>query len=361
MSDKGQRTEKPTPKRKREARREGRVAKSAEIGQWVTVLALVTLLPSLGQRASHLVIGFMNTATNAMATPDPASSVALIGAGLWTAVEAAGPIVGVIALAALAVNLGQVGIRFTPGALGFDMKKINPWSGIKKIMSPNGVWDLSKMLLRLTILVLVGYTSTRHLVADLMGSGTLPLATTLSLAASTLLGLVRIVGLCALLLALGDYAFQRRRFNESMKMTKDEVRREFRETEGSPEVRREIRRRRRSLTRMQMMAAVANASVVVVNPTHFAVALAYDRERDGAPRVVAKGEDDIAYVIRTEAISRRIPVIENPPVARALYAACTVGEEIPPKLYETVARLLAFVYRLTPAARALVDVHHAAF
>ena len=171
---------------------------------------------------------------------------------------------------------------------------------------------------------------------------------------------MRIVGVCAVLLALVDYAFQRRRFNESMKMTKDEVRREFRETEGSPEVRREIRRRRRSLTRMQMMAAVANATVIVVNPTHFAVALAYDREKDRAPRVVAKGEDEIAFTIRNEAISRRIPVVENPPVARALYAACTVGDEIPPKLYETVARLLAFVYRLTPAARAAVDVHHAA-
>lgn len=158
-------------------------------------------------------------------------------------------------------------------------------------------------------------------------------------------------------LAMADYAFQRRQFNDSMKMTKLEVRREIRETEGNPEVRRALRRRRRRLSRMQILAAVSRANVIVVNPTHFSVGLRYDRLKDRAPRVVTKGDEEDAVAIRTVALEKGVPIIENPPVARALFEACEIGDEVPANLYQVVARLLAFLYRLTPAQRALVDIH----
>ncbi len=159
------------------------------------------------------------------------------------------------------------------------------------------------------------------------------------------------------MLAIADYAFQRRQFNDSMRMTKFEVRREMRETEGNPEVRRALRRRRRRLSRMQVLAAVSRANVIVVNPTHFSVGLQYDRSKDRAPRVVTKGDDEDALAIRTVALEQGVPIVENPPVARALFDACEIGDEVPAYLFQVVARLLAFLYRLTPAQRALVDIH----
>jgi flagellar biosynthetic protein FlhB len=213
------------------------------------------------------------------------------------------------------------------------------------------------MALRLMILVGIGYTVDRHLIQSLLGPGTLPIQSTIATAASGLLGLVRDIVGAALLLAIADYAFQRRRFNDSMKMSREQVRREMRETEGNPEVRRALRRRRRRLSRMQILAGVARADVIVVNPTHFSVGLSYDRHKDRAPRVVTKGDDEDALAIRTVALERAVPIVENPPVARALFDACEIGDEVPAHLYQVVARLLAFLYRLTPAQRALVDIH----
>ncbi|MCU1492029.1 MAG: type secretion exporter [Acidimicrobiaceae bacterium] len=358
--DHDQKSEKPTPKRLREARRKGQVARSQDIGGWMSLLVFAALVPSLGERAVHQVTGFLQGAIAALPSAAPQTDAALLGRGLFVVAEAAGPVVGVVGLVAIASSFAQVGLRFAPGALGFKMSKINPLAGIKRIFSAQGGWELMKSVLRLALLGGVGYVSAHHLFGALMGSGTLPLSTTLGIAGGTLVGVARYVGAAALLLGLGDYAFQRHRLGHSLKMTKHEVRQENKEAEGSPEIRREIRRRRRRMSRMQIMAAVAGATVVVVNPTHVAVALAYDRDNDRAPRLVAKGDDHVALAIRLEAIKRGIPVVENPPLARAISAACDVNEEVPARLYEVVAKLLAFVYRLTPAARALVEVHHLA-
>ncbi|MGO9964514.1 MAG: flagellar biosynthesis protein FlhB [Acidimicrobiales bacterium] len=355
--DKSQKTEKPTLKHKREAKKEGRVARSAEIGSWFSLGVVVMALPSLGAHAVSEVSGFMSLASSAMPANDPAQSVSLLGRGLWTVVAAVGPIVLAAAAAAAVAGYGQVGLHFAPGALGFKWTKISPVTGIKRIFSSRGAWEISKMMLRLGILISIGYGVDRRLIQSLLGPGTLPIQSTVSTAAGGLLGLVRDIVGAALVLAFADYAFQRRRFNDSMKMTREQVRREMRESEGSPEVRRALRRRRRRLSRMQILAGLARADVVVVNPTHFSVALCYDRRKDRAPRVVTKGDDDDALAIRTVALERGVPIVENPPVARALFEACEIGDEVPAQLYGVVARLLAFLYRLTPAQRALVDVH----
>ncbi|MGA2803304.1 MAG: EscU/YscU/HrcU family type III secretion system export apparatus switch protein [Acidimicrobiales bacterium] len=355
--DKSQKTEKPTPKHKREAKKEGRVARSAEIGSWFSLGVVVLALPSLGEHAVSEVSGFMSLAASAMPANDPAQSVSLLGRGLWTVVAAVGPIVLAAAAAAAVAGYGQVGLHFAPGALGFKWNKISPATGIKRIFSARGAWEISKMALRLGILIGIGYGVDRRLIQSLLGPGTLPIQSTISTAASGLLGLLRDIVGAALVLAIADYAFQRRRFNDSMKMSREQVRREMRETEGNPEVRRALRRRRRRLSRMQILAGVARADVVVVNPTHFSVGLAYDRRKDRAPRVVTKGDDEDALAIRTVALERGVPIVENPPVARALFEACEIGDEVPAQLYQVVARLLAFLYRLTPAQRALVDIH----
>lgn len=355
--DKSQRTEKPTPKHKRDARREGRVARSAELGSWFSVLVVALLAPVLAAHAVTTVSGFMGYATSAMSADDPARSVAVLGKGLGTVVSAVAPLVLVAAGAAALTAYGQVGLRFAPGALAPKWSKLSPLTGVKRIFSARGAWELAKMVARLALLVAIGYAADRSLLKGLLGSGTPPLQATVSLVASGLSGVVRDIAGAALALALADFAFQRRRFNESMRMTKEEVRREMRESEVSPELKRALRRRRRRLTRAQMLAALARANVVVVNPTHYSVGLRYERGKDRAPTVVTKGDGDDALALRHAALERAIAVIENPPVARALFDACEIGDEVPAQLYQAVARLLAFFYRLTPAQRALVDIH----
>jgi flagellar biosynthetic protein FlhB len=355
--DKSQRTEKPTPRHKRDARKEGRVARSAEIGSWFSLGVVACLLPYLGEHAMSEVAGFMSLAANAMPAADPAQAISLLGRGLWTVVEAVAPILFAAAGAAALAGYGQVGLHIAPGALGFKWSKVSPATGIKRIFSARGAWELMKMAFRLGILIGIGYEVDRRLIQGLLGPGTLPIQSTITMTATGLLGLVRDIAGAALVLALADYAFQRRQFNDSMKMSRDEIRREMRETEGNPEIRRAFRRRRRRLSRMQILAAVSRANVVVVNPTHFSVGLRYERSKDKAPRVVTKGDDEDALAIRMVALEKGVPIVENPPVARALFEACEIGDEVPARLYQVVARLLAFLYRLTPAQRALVDVH----
>jgi flagellar biosynthetic protein FlhB len=209
----------------------------------------------------------------------------------------------------------------------------------------------------MVILAVVGYLILRQLVHSVMGGATLPLQDTLSAGASTVGGLMRMIGALALALAIGDYFFQRRKYQQDLRMTKQEVKDEHRQSDGSPEMRRAQRGRARKLSRQQMMAAVARADVVVTNPTHFAVAIAYDRTTDRAPRVVAKGGDLIAAAIKERARECGVVIVENPLLARTLYATCEVDDIVSPALYASVARLLAFVYSLTPTAKTFRDVH----
>ncbi|HTW98898.1 MAG TPA: EscU/YscU/HrcU family type III secretion system export apparatus switch protein [Acidimicrobiales bacterium] len=358
MSERDGRTEKPTAKRRREARRDGRVARSQDISSWLSLLGFLLVLPALAGRAEATITGLISLSAQAMADPDNGKAMALLGDGLKSAMELVLPVALVATLVGLASTLAQVGFRFSPGVLGFKLSKLSPRNGIKKIVSVRGLWDLGKNFLRLFVLVLGGYLTTHELVERLIADGTLPLGSSLSIALAGVTGLLRTVGIIALLFGLGDYLFQRHQVANSLKMTRDEVKQEMKDQEGNPEIKRAIKRRQRALTRMQMIAAIARADVVVVNPTHYAVGLAYERARHRAPTVVAKGEDEIAAAIRSAALDRRIPIVESPPLARALHASCKIGEEIPPLLYEVVAKLFAFVYRLSPAAKALVDVHH---
>ncbi|MDQ1566586.1 MAG: flagellar biosynthesis protein FlhB, partial [Actinomycetota bacterium] len=183
----------------------------------------------------------------------------------------------------------------------------------------------------------------------LAGGGRVPAAQVMTQVAGATMALIRSTALAGLALAAADYAFQRRRVKKGMKMTKQEVKEEYRQSEGDPMTRQRIRQRQVEMSRNRMMAAVAVSSVVVVNPTHYAVALEY-RPEFGAPRVVAKGQGHIAARIREEAEKHNVPIVRDVPLARTLHAACKVGQTIPADLYEAVARLLAFVFSLKRTA-----------
>jgi len=357
MSKKSERTERPTAKHKKEVREKGTVARSPELGSWASLLVVASVLPRLGGAAASRVSAFTQQVAGAIAHPTTATATGVLGSGLATAAFAALPIVVLCTGIGVAAAFAQVGLRFTPKALRLQVSRISPRTGFRRIFSSQGAWSLGKTLLKLAVLALVGYALMHELFSSVLDGPTLPLSSTLGSAGSVTAALLRDIGVLALVVAGVDYGFQRRQYQQNLRMTKQELRDEVRRNDGSPEVRRALRSKARRLSRMRMMAAVATADAVVVNPTHYAVAIAYDRAQDRAPRVVAKGVDMLAARIRERAARHGVPVVENPELARTLHAACEVDDVVPAALYTAVARLLAFVYSLSPAAKALRGVH----
>jgi flagellar biosynthetic protein FlhB len=357
MANKSERTERSTPKHKKEMREKGSVARSQELGGWASTLLIVSLLPWLGGLAANRISAFALITTQTMGHPSIGGAVSLLGHGLATAAFAALPILLIGGVFAIAIAVAQVGLRFTPQALRVQGSRLSPKAGLSRMVSVEGAWTLGKTVLKMVILAVVGYLILHSLVVSVLGGATLPLQATLSASSTTIVSLLRLIGVLALAIAAVDYYFQRRKHQQDLRMTKQEIRDEYRQSEGNPETRRALRSRARSISRMHMMAAVSHADVVVTNPTHFAVAIAYNRSEDRAPRVVAKGADYNAMLIREHARSCGVVIVQNPPLARALHKSCEVNDVVPPTLYGAVARLLALVYSLSPSARVFREVH----
>jgi flagellar biosynthetic protein FlhB len=354
VADSSSRTEKPTPKRRREARRKGQVARTPDLGAWLALLVVSFVLPTMVAGIEHRVVGLVAAVTSAMAHPSTTEDLRLLGTGLEAALFAALPFVAIATVVGTAVATAQVGLHLTTGTL-WQPKHLSPIAGFKRFLSPNGAFELAKQATKLFVLTAVAWVSVHSLIDALRGP-TPPLTSTLAVGAGAIVAMVRAVALAGLLIAIADFAYQRHRNEKQLKMSRHEVKEELRQSEGSPEVKAAQRRRRR-LTRSKMLAEVAKATAVVTNPTHLAVALRYERGADPAPRVVAKGLGELAQRIREEAIARGVPIVENPPLAWTIHGACEVDDTIPPDLYEAVARLLAFVYRLSPLQRSLVSSH----
>jgi len=351
------RTEKPTAKRKRQARQEGTIARSPEVAAWLSIVVVVSLLPMLVRSDTGRVTAVVGQATKVMAKPTARGALAVLEAGLGQTLDILLPLVGVLAVLAIVANVAQVGFVVATKAAGPKWSRISPLAGLRRLLSPATLWQLVKEVVKLSLVGLLAYQVIDRMVHRIVGAPPTGLGPVVAYAGGALLGMVREVALGGLVLAVGDYAYQRHRTAKQLKMTKQEVKEEHRQSEGSPDVKRAQRRKAMMLTRMRMMAAVAGADVVVTNPTHYAVALRYDPATGQAPRVVAKGADLLAMRIREEAARHQVPVVEDPPLARAVYAACEVDSVVPQELYLAVARLLAFVFTLPSAARGPGVVH----
>lgn len=349
---KSDRTEKATPKRRREARKEGQVARSAELGAWLAVVVGSYLLPSITRAATARLASLMALGLDGSGLPHASTDVAVLESGLTDAAMLAAPVAVALAALALVVGFAQVGIGFSSKALRPKFGRLNPVAGVKKLISPSGVVELVKVLAKVGLVSLLAWHSIAAVAQRFAGTAPTSLFAVAGAGAGSVLALVRSIAFAGLVIAVADYAYQRHHLEKSLRMTKQDVKDESRQAEGDPHMKGQIRGRQRKISRMRMMAAVANADVVAVNPTHFAVALRYDAAGGGAPVVVAKGVDEMAARIREEASRHRVPVVANPPLARALFAACEIDDEIPPQLYSAVAELLAFIYRLPAMARA---------
>lgn len=350
-SDKYSRTEKPTPKRKREARQEGQVARSPDVAGWLGLLVGAMVVPWLFAEARSRVLSVTGAAVQVMRHPTADGALRVLEGGLRQFLVYGLLTGGIFALAGVVANLAQVGRSMSLKAARPRFSRLNPKEGFQRIFSPKAGWELAKQVAKLVVLAGIGYVSLRSLTGTVADKAPVTLGPLLGYAGNSILTFVRTVAVIGLLLGVGDYAVQRHRLGQSLKMTKHEVKEERRTQEGDPMIKARLRRQQYAIARSRMMAAVKTADVVVANPTHFAVALQYDPTRGGAPRVVAKGVDGLAVRIREEASRHGVAVVEDPPLARYLHAMCDIDQPIPVAVYVAVARLIAFVYSLTPAVR----------
>ena len=343
--DKAQKTEPATPKKIKDARKEGQVAKSQEVASWTSTLAMTLLLPWTFSRASSMLQDLVAQVRDLIVEPDLALAVGLFGDALLDALLVVAPgAVGLMAVGVLA-NLAQVGFTPSPKALKPKLTRLNPLPGLKRLFGAKTMWMGCKEVLKLAVLSVFAYRAIDGFLPVITDGGGLALPSVLAATADAALGFLRSVALLGLVLAAADYAMQKKQMATELKMTKQEVKDEHKQAEGDPMLKGQIRERQMRMSRNRMMADIASADVVLVNPTHVAVALRYDAA-GGAPRVVAKGAGAVAAKIRERAQEHRVPLVRDVPLARALHKSCEVGDEIPAEMYAAVARVLAFLFSL---------------
>lgn len=344
-----EKTEKPTPKKKREAREKGQVAQSREIN---SAFVLIGCFLVMYLYSSYMMDQFKINARY-MLTMDVVDGLytaegirQLFISSVITVARVAGPVAGTALGIGLIASYAQVGFLFTTKPLTFKPDKLNPIEGLKRIFSRRSLAQLMKSLLRITI---IGYISYRYLISQYSG---IPRLLNMEIEEITrFIGITTInigfrAGAVLLVLAVIDFFFEKYEFQRNIMMTKQELKEEYKQTEGNPQIKARIREKQRQISMRRMMAEVPKADVVITNPTHFAVALKYDAEIADAPHVVAKGQDLIALKIKEIARENNVEVVENPPLARNIYQETDIGDVIPSDLYQAVAEVIAFVYSL---------------
>jgi flagellar biosynthetic protein FlhB len=350
----GEKTEEPTAKKLSDARKDGKVAKSKELNSAFDLMLLFLLLKIF---MSFLYNGFLEMFTFTYTkmpefVKNNAKEISGSAVGSFLQVFllkiiellapffVAGVVVGILA------SILQVGWKVTTKPMHPKLDKFNPINGFKRFLSKDSLFELFKSILKLVVIAYVAYTSIQKNVDDLFVLYDIELVQAIILCGQVILDTGWKISLIYLLVGIGDFIYQKHKFHEEMKMTKQEVKDEYKNTEGSPEVKSKQRQRMQEASRRRMMQDVPKADVIITNPTHISVALKYDSNEAKAPIVLAKGEDYLALKIREVAKENQIEIVENKPLARMLYANVDIGQEIPPELYQAVAEVLAMVYNL---------------
>jgi flagellar biosynthetic protein FlhB len=348
----GERTEEATPRKRQEARRKGTVAKSTDLAGATSLLVCALMLP--GAMAT-LGRGLFDALHGSVMEPTAEISVAgvtsVLAALFVPALAAIGPMVLCLMVVGLAVNFAQVGFVLSGEAMKPTWEKVNPLSGLKRLFSIRTTFEGVKAVFKLFLFSWIAYAAVKGQWADLSNLAYLPPAQAAAKVGSVMHAILVRIAVVWLVLAIADYVFQRKQLDKQLRMTKDELKREMKEQEGSPEIKAAIFHRRRKLLKGGLATRMREADVVVTNPTHFAVALKYKRNEHHAPMVVAKGQDYLALKIRELALYEDVPIVENPPLARALYKQCEVGDFIPRDMFGAVAEVLAYVYKSVKSAR----------
>jgi flagellar biosynthesis protein FlhB len=340
------RTEKPTGKRRDEARKKGQVARSPEVGSLLILTAAFAFLAAMGPEMFDHLESMMRTSFLNIAAPDLQNGGLnrSLNSIIQTLMVVTLPFVAVVAGGGLLASVAQVRPRLVLHNLKPDFKRVNPKTGVKRIASPHGVVELIKSVGKLGVVTGVVFVTLWPQRNDMASLGKLSPTDEMSFVASLVLNLAwRVLGTLAAI-AFADVAWSRHSHEKSLKMSKEEVKQEAKQQDMSPQLKGRMRSAARSMARARMLGNVKKADVIVTNPTHFAVALAY-RAGQNAPRVLAKGADLLAFRIRDIARENDIAIVENPPLARQLYADVEVGQEVPVQMFALVAEVLAYVWR----------------
>ena len=346
-----ERTERPTARRLEKAREEGNVPRSVELSAAAVLLVAGGGLHFLGGAIGGRLLDIMRSGLSISPTEavDPGLALTSAASELLRALLVCAPILGLTLIAALVAPLTLGGWNLSLGALAPNFERLDPIAGFGRFFSARGAVELGKALGKFLVVAIIAVLVLRKQAPQLLALGAAPLPAGIAQAANLTSDALLSVSGGLVLIAAVDVPFQLWQYSQKLNMTRDEIRQELKESEGAPEVRMRIRRAQRDIARRRMMHEVPKADVVVVNPTHFAVALRYDESRMRAPLVVAKGTDLIAARIREIATEHAVPIFEAPPLARALHHSVEIGSEIPATLYVAVAQVLTYIYQLKAA------------
>lgn len=342
----GEKTEEPTAKRKQDALKKGQVGRSQEISAAFVLLAGFFVLKMLGSTAVEEVMNYTVYIFGNLNFDVNEESIMQLFIGIVILLaKTAMPLMVFIMIIGLAMNVAQVGFNFSTEKLSFNPGRLNPISGFGRIFSKRSLVELVKSLFKIAIIGSLVYV---YLSDELFQMPKL-IFTDIFSGAAKVLDIVfdlafKIIGLF-MIMAVLDFMYQKWQNNQDLKMSKQEVKEEFKQQEGDPQIKGKIRQKQRQMAMSRMMQEVPKADVIITNPTHFAVALKYESGMT-APVVLAKGQDAVAQKIKGIARDNRVPIVENKPLARALYAAVEVGGSVPQELFKAVAEVLAYVYKL---------------
>ncbi|WP_407934992.1 MULTISPECIES: fused FliR family export protein/FlhB family type III secretion system protein [Clostridium] len=347
-SDSGEKTEDATPKKKSDSKKKGQVAKSKELSSTTTLLTVTVLMMTLGaytlDNLKGILILFLNNYLTFTLTEYTFKTVLLVSLMKFGILIL--PIVVPIMIMGIVASLMQSGFIFTGEPLKPDLKKLNPISGFKKIFSMRSVVDLIKNLTIVTLISVIAYKFVKDNYMQIMTYGSLKTEAILAAFGSLVIDIFFKIAIVMLIISIIDFAYQKYKHNKELKMSMQEIKEEYKQQEGDPLIKSKIRQKQREMASGRMMQDVPDATVVITNPTHLAIAIKYEQGGDGAPIVVAIGADNVAIKIKEIASENDIPIIENKPLARLIYKELEVGSEIPADMYQAVAEILALVYKL---------------
>ncbi len=351
--DGGEKTEPATAKKLQDARADGKVAKSKELTSAfeliVLFLCLKIFISFVGDNLLYMFGYIYNNMADFVSMNEGFLSAKAVTTLLFTVVTRllliVLPFFAFGFIVSFLISLIQVGWKVSSKPMQPRLSKFNPISGFKRILSKDALFELVKSILKIGIIVYVAYTSIRDHVDEVFILYDLSLNQAVALVGTLIINAGLKIAFVYLVVGIVDYIYQKHKFNEDMKMTKQEVKDEYKNTEGDPQIKGRQRQKMREVSRKRMMQDVPKADVVITNPTHLAVALKYDAGEGRAPVVLAKGEDYIAQRIKEIAKENNIEIVEDKPLARMLYHNVDIGAEIPPELYQAVAEVLAMIYR----------------
>lgn len=342
----GEKTEKATPNKRRETRKKGEVAKSPEVSSALTLLLCFSFLLFGGKT---IIEGCLNIYRHSFQEYllwdiSISSTQLLFNQLLWDVVKLIAPLFGVVLVAGVIANYMQVGFMFSAESLKMNLGKLNPLAGAKRIFSVRALVELIKSILKIVLTSGIVYWMIWRQKNELFSIGQKNLWDSARFIGSLTLQIGIAIAGCLVILAAADYFYQRFDYEKKIRMSKQDIKDEYKKMEGDPVIKGKRRAKQRELSMNRMMQDIPRADVVITNPTHFAVAIRYDIESMEAPEVIAKGKDHVALKIKEIAKQNKIMTVENRPLARALFAAVEIGEPIPEELFNAVGEILAYVY-----------------